>query len=55
MAFSTSVLSRPLNSAILPALSGVPAYLIVANTFSFASICLFGFKVIIRFVLVLQR
>ena len=33
MAFSTSFLSRPLNSAILPALSGVPASFIGAESF----------------------
>ena len=40
MAASTSLRSRPLSSAILPALRGCPASFIVANTFSFASIVL---------------
>ena len=40
MALSTSLRSRPLSSAILPAFNGVPASFIVANTFSFVSIIL---------------
>ena len=38
IALSTSLRSRPLSSAILPAFRGWPASFIVANTFSFVSI-----------------
>jgi len=38
IALSTSLRSRPERFAILPALSGVPAYFIVSNTVSFVAI-----------------
>ena len=45
IALSTSLRSRPLSSAILPAFRGCPASFIVANTFSFTSMMILIFVV----------
>ena len=53
IALSTSLRSRPLSSAILPAFRGWPASFIVANTFSFVSIIV-RFFVVDIFILLLS-